>query len=386
MKLYVYILLILLLMEGLQSCITPFMPDDLDTSGGVLVVEGDILANDTTVVFLSYSLALDDDNKIIYETNAKVWVESETGTKYTGELRSPSGKAPYFAVNTTSLDLADNYKLCVQLLNGKNYASDLMPVLVTPPIDSVNYVVDDTQSEVTFYVNTHGSDNDSRYYKWRYQEDWEFSSYYFTYYYYDPNTDEVLKFQNGENTYWCWDSAHSSDILVTQTNDLEENTVYRMKLTSFTGKDRRASYLYSILVHQFSISPEAYKYWSTLKKNSDAMGGIFAPQPSETLGNIHCLSNPAEKVLGYVSASMAASKRIFVDRSELKIYENSFFCFPYEPDPFGEPMPPEVLYGLNYRVIEIDDKGEVIWGRLSCVDCRYYGSKNKPPFWPNNHK
>jgi hypothetical protein len=229
----------------------------LDTSGGTLVIEGDILANDTTKVFLSYSLALDEGNQIAYETGAKVWVESETGTQYTGELRMNS-KTPYFAVNTTGLDLSMQYKLCIQLSNGKSYASDLMPVLVAPPIDSINYVVNDTRSEVAFYVNAHGTDNDSRYYKWQYQEDWEFTSYYRTFHYYDPVNDTVLPYPDDQNIYYCWDSSQSTDILVTQTNDLDENIVHRMKITSFTNNDRRASYLYAIKVYQFSISPEAY--------------------------------------------------------------------------------------------------------------------------------
>jgi len=381
---HVYIILfILLLMGGQQSCITPFTPEGLDTSGGTLVVEGDIWANDTTMIFLSYSLALDDDNIVIFETNALVWVESETGIQYVGELKTPNSKRPYFAINTTNLDLAMKYKLCIYM-QGENYASDLMPILVTPPIDSVNYIVNATQSEVTFYVNTHGTGNNSRYYKWQYQEDWEFTSSFYTRHYYDYAADTILPLPNDINTFYCWDNSYSTDILITQTDGLVENIVYQMPLTSFTHTDLRANYLYSILVHQFSLSQEAYRYWATLKKNSDELYGIFAPQPTEISGNIHCFSDPNKKVLGYVNISTVASKRIFVSANDLKIYRAPNYCTLFDPEN-GEWPSFRRLYIMGYRVIPRDLEDTYFdWVPESCVDCRALGTKNKPSFWPNN--
>jgi hypothetical protein len=124
-----------------------------------------------------------------------------------------------------------------------------------------------------------------------------------------------------------------------------------------------------------------------LKKNSYEIGGIFAPQPSEMQGNIHCLSDPNERVLGYISASVVVSKRIFVSGKELMMYRAPFTCsFQDVPGSPGQVFTNRDRYTIGLRVAEVGMLGGVSWSLEACVDCRYYGSKNKPSFWPNNHQ
>jgi hypothetical protein len=61
-------------------------------------------------------------------------------------------------------------------------------------------------------------------------------------------------------------------------------------------------------LYQYAITEDAFKYYEDLKKNTEGLGSIFDPQPSLTTGNIRCLSNPAERVLGFVSASTVSAK------------------------------------------------------------------------------
>ena len=70
-----------------------------------------------------------------------------------------------------------------------------------------------------------------------------------------------------------------------KTDHLESNTVYH-KLNTIHRTSDKISYLYYTEVKQMSISEEAYNYWSNLQRNSEEIGGIFAPQPSEMIGNI----------------------------------------------------------------------------------------------------
>jgi len=74
---------------------------------------------------------------------------------------------------------------------------------------------------------------------------------------------------------------------------------------------------YSLLVKQYALTSEAYNYYTQLKQNTEQLGTIFDPQPSELTGNIHSLSDKNEPVIGYVTAGIVGEKRIFIDSSEL---------------------------------------------------------------------
>jgi len=300
------------------------------------VIEGDIILNSDSKVFLSFSNALDDFNAISYLSNAQVWVESSMGEQYTGVVTFDANARPYYLVPTNNLNPAQQYKLCVHL-SGQQYESDLLTPWVAPEIDSIEFAVDDTKTWVDFFVTSYGDANDSRYYKWTFREDWEFASTYFTQYYYDPDVDKILPYPANPPIYYCWNQSESSSILIARTDHLHDNTVFQQKLLTIDNRSLKISYLYSMELYQMSISQEAYIYWSALKKNTEEIGGIFAPQPSEMHGNIHCMTDPGIKVLGYISAGTLAAKRIFASRQDIGIfipYLCSILCTrtgPYSP-------------------------------------------------------
>ncbi len=361
--------------------------------GGTLVVEGDIILNDTTRVFLSSSIALEQNNTVSYIKDAAVWVESESGSKYFGALNQNTGLSPHYAVNTNGLNVYDRYKLCITLSDGRSYESDFLDVLTSPPIDSIGFTVNSDRTAVSFYVNTYGDNSASRYYRWRYREDWEIHSNFQARCYYDPSSGEILPFQGKQNIYYCWSKDMSQSILIAKTDQLENNVVYQKTLNAIENDSRKISYIYSMELYQLSISEEAYKYWATLEKNSDNIGGIFAPQPSEFPGNIHCLSNPDEKVLGYISAGANSSKRVFVKGANIGIYRNSVECELIEDGKKNKSSREQLYDNGNYVVdtAEVDefanpdDPGKPdVWSTQECVDCRLSGTKDKPSFWPND--
>jgi hypothetical protein len=147
--------------------------------------------------------------------------------------------------------------------------------------------------------------------------------------------------------------------------------------------DKRLSYLYAIEVFQKGLSEEAYKYWETLLKNNDGSAGIFAPQPNEMRGNMFCADDPDEMVLGYISCCDTKSRRIFIDRVDHRIYKSEENCF-------QESKTVDLwksMYKSGWDVVDVDPiSGEIFWAPRKCVDCRVNGTKNKPSFWPNDHK
>jgi hypothetical protein len=62
-------------------------------------------------------------------------------------------------------------------------------------------------------------------------------------------------------------------------------------------------------LRQYALTKEGFEYYERLKKNTEQIGSIFDPQPSALSGNIHCITTPAELVLGFISASTISHKQ-----------------------------------------------------------------------------
>ena len=82
---------------------------------------------------------------------------------------------------------------------------------------------------------------------------------------------------------------------------------------------------YSILAKQYALTHDQHNFWANLKKITEQPGMIFGPRPSQSNSNIHCLSNPAEPILGYLCASTTTKKRLFINRSDISYYNYTPF-------------------------------------------------------------
>jgi hypothetical protein len=174
--------------------------------------------------------------------------------------------------------------------------------------------------------------------------------------------------------------------MIASTAHLSQDRVFEKPLVSMGSSDMRVSYIYSMELTQMAISKEAYIYWENIRKNSDDIGGIFSPQPSEIQGNIKCVSNPSERVLGYISAAVVSKKRKYAYGVDMGIYTPPKNCESVNVGP-ENPVSIEELYLTGYDVVSyFEDTNESYWVTKRCVDCRVYGTKNKPAFWPTNHK
>lgn len=364
------------------SCITPFEPKGVAEIDNMLVIEGDILVNDTTIVTVSYSQSLNNTSATTYVMNAQVWIENESGTKYYSTFAIKNSHRIY-KINTVNLDPSLKYKLCVTLSNGKKYETDYMQSIQTPQIDSIGYNVNIDDRSVTFYVNTHDQNSVAKYYKWRYNEDWEFHSVYASEFVYDRTTNKISYVDSWDkNRYYCWNKATSTGILVATTDNLTEDVIYQKRLARFTETDIRISYVYSMELIQTAITKDAYIYWDNIRKISDEIGGIFAPQPSEIRGNIKSVSNPQEKVIGYISVAMVTKKRIFAYGHEIDIYKGPESCDLIIVNA-ENPMKYDVLWDGGNDIVSLTDMPlETSWAPIKCVDCRFLGTKKKPSFWP----
>ena len=114
-----------------------------------------------------------------------------------------------------------------------------------------------------------------------------------------------------------WKYHNSTSILLGSSARLQSDVIFEAPLTYIPKNDEKTSVRYSILVKQYGLDKRGYEFYDLMKRNTETLGTIFDVQPSEIRGNILCLSDPTELVIGYVSASTVSQKRVFLTSSEL---------------------------------------------------------------------
>src|SRR5258708_4020643 len=360
----------------ISSCRDPYQPPVIAGQSNLLVVDGFLDGGDSScMVVLSRSQNLSDSEEPLMEKNANVQLEDDAGNRYS--LLEISGGN--YSLSNLNVDLQKRYRLSIKTESGNSYLSDYVEIKRTPPIDSVTWKA--TNQGIQFYVSTHDDEKKSIYYQFRYVETWEHTSAF----------QSVFKYQSGaavlrtEDIYHCWTTMPSTKISIATSAKLNDDIISQYPLTLIPKYSEKYLIRYSILVKQNVLTNEAYNYWQQLQKNTEKLGTLFDPQPSQIVSNIQNVNNSAEPVLGYFSAGMSTEKRIFVEFREL-------------PDGFGFLDD----HGCKLDTILLADLsthggfGElactVTLGRIilivyspstsECVDCRDSGGLNmKPGFW-----
>ncbi|MBD0295433.1 MAG: DUF4249 family protein, partial [Flavisolibacter sp.] len=110
------------------------------------------------------------------------------------------------------------------------------------------------------------------------------------------------------------------------TTRLSDDVVYLMPLVSIPNRSDKLGVRYSILVKQYALDKQTYEFYQQMKKNTESIGSIFDPQPTVLTTNIHSVSNPDEKVIGYVTVATMQEKRIFIAASELSNWGYRLVC------------------------------------------------------------
>ncbi|WP_187261938.1 DUF4249 domain-containing protein [Pontibacter beigongshangensis] len=367
----------------LGSCIDPFQPEVVERPNNYLVVDGYINSGGELTTFrLSRTQNLTEKGEPAAESGATVVVEEEGGAGYA----LPELTAGVYAARLQSLNPERQYRLYIKTTNGREYASDFVPATPTPQIDEVAWQAESDGLLIT--VSTHDDQNNTGYYRWEYEETWEFTAA-------EKATVEIVNGQvrditpESENIYTCWRTEPSTTIRLGTTTKNASDILRNFPVHKIASDSDKLRIGYSILVRQFAQTRAAYEYWENLKRNTEDIGSLFDPLPSQLTGNIQSLSEPDELVIGFVSANSATEKRMFVSKSELpKNWQAPrLLCVADSTNlPVNgavEKMKNEKYYVLKKRIL---GEGNVLLGYQAkfrgCVDCREYGTNVRPEFWP----
>ena len=383
---YLYTIVLLAVMTA--SCKKPYNPNLPAVQSNYLVVEGVINSGqDSTIIRLSKTVALKDSTKATPELNAQVTVESnQNGTYPLQELGNGKYVSP-----SLNLDISGKYRLHIRTQSGKEYISDFESVKTTPAIDSVGFIQQD--SGIQLYVNTHDANNSTRYYRWDYTETWNFHAKYSSGYI--TNGTEIINRTPAQQIYTCFANHTSNDIVLGSSAKLTNDVIYQSPLTQIVSTSEKLETKYSILVKQYAFTKEEYNFWQNLKKNTEQLGSIFDSQPSEVPGNIHCVTNSSEPVLGYVGVTNIQQKRIFISKDQLPLTWQPVYPYQCGTDSLffrsftGQNQVASFLIPLTSTQFAIsailDKRGLGVLGYTAtgaqCADCTIRGTTTTPAFW-----
>lgn len=361
------------------ACKESYNPPIISSADSYLVVEGVLNASaDSTTIRLTRSYKLGDEGQLKGEKDAQVVVEGKDNS--TRQLTMTSDGT--YVSSNLNLVLNQEYRLRITTSNGKEYLSDYVIAQKTPLIDSLGFKQEDKGVQV--YVNAHDDSNNTRYYRWDYDETWEINSFYNTGYIYE---NDIVRFRGPtEKVYYCWKYGSSTSIVINSTASLESDILYRAPITFKPNGDEKLAVRYSIMLRQYALDKKGYEFYEMMKKNTEQIGTIFDPQPSETKGNMHCVSNPDELVIGYISACTIEKQRYFIAVSQLDRWRYEQDCPPElvmnHPDSIREAYAGGgSIYGAIY-----DRAGSFVtyynFSSIECVECpKRGGSLIRPSYW-----
>jgi hypothetical protein len=354
---------------------------------GFLVVEGFINSTGITEIKLSRTTKLSEGNKIVSEYGATITIEGDNNETFL-LMEKDSGT---YVSDKLNLNPNEKYKLHVKTSDGKEYISDPSPYRLTPAIDSITWK---RENGLQIYVNTHDPQNNTRYYKWEYEETWEYHSYYlssleYRYEYPSPTPVEAV-WRNAlhapdSTLFRCWKSVISTNILIGSSEKLNSDVIY-LPLYTIPPASEQLGVLYSVNVKQVAVSQENYYFLQKMKKNTEQLGSIFDAQPTELKGNIHCTTNPKEIVIGYIDVSQEQIKRIFISNAEVPDWNYNPGCHVREIE-----NNPDSIFrkwqGLFPTIpVKLGFMGDIQTFSITeerCMDCTLGGRTSvKPAFWP----
>lgn len=391
----------------------------------LVVIEGDIIAGGITEVYVSTTSRIHYQptkgiDVLPREPLCQVWVESAQGevwpgkdTTYLGRIDVLYGTNLYqrrYVVDTRDLPLDGEYRLCVSYPDRGEYHSAFRKVITAQEIKSFDFSFAPDSSHVNVLLSSRGSREQTTYYRWVYQENWENEPplmpnvLYMDYYMLRLSEEQKDRYAE------CFGKYASSEILIENTGNLSENVVKDKVVTTLYRNHRKLAWLYSIEIYQTPLDKEGYDYYRAMKINTEELGGLYDPYPSELRGNIVSATYPDEAVLGFVNVCTRAEKRIYLDGKANKLFDhrrcrsletlrhpgdmkyrmwydayNNLNKRPYDCDverqlveiPGAEPgMPP------TYEYVDVRNCEDVTyWGISECLDVQG-NCYPKPDFWP----
>lgn len=376
--------LLLCLLLGVLSCVEPIDLEFEENFEDMLVVEGAVtneLMHHRVKLSRTFPLA---ERRAAAERHARVSVV-EDGVREIQYHEVEPGM--YQSVSEFSAQPGSEYSLRIVSQNGKIYESTASTLVPSAAISSVRAVPTTRENgSVGVALVLEGTDNQGggSYYRYDYEETFKIVSPFYKGYDLVVEGDTLLVVPKTREEYTCYRTEPSEEIVVANTGLLSEDKVNGLLVRYVEKGDPRMSHRYSILVRQYGITPEAYRFYETLKNLSESESLFSQIQPGHIPGNVHSLDDPSEKVLGFFSISEVTTKRAFfsfTDFFDEHDRDRRPFVAPCEPQKFSMPLTIQLILDGSYKYYSHDPFEGIYVISSPCVDCTLNGTNVVPEFW-----
>lgn len=383
-------LLILCFSILLCSCIKEYDSVYVETGEPILIVNGQICSNSVCEFILRSTIGLNQTSEdALYQTvnGAVIEVRSSDGERFEAytDILSPG----HYFVPVGQLNPNVSYYLYIECLlrnRLEQFQSEPLRPLDSPSISEIEYEVHKQDSLISFYITSEPT-REEIYYYWDYEECWEIYTPLRCDWEYVYSKDTIIK--SSVPLYHGWAEKNRHNIVVGTNRDYVDGKMPRQLLYSVSISNDRFQTRYRTKVRQMSISKEEYEYYLTLKKQTDEMGGIFTPMPSDLPSNIYGLSG--NRAIGYIGVRNHVGESVLYVKGGENVGYRKYRPI-QTPDPKTiDNCTYQEIFQMGFRICQYNPNIEetpwtkkVQWAKRWCVDCTdplWSASTKRPSYW-----
>lgn len=393
MKKYKIAFVFILFLTTIICCVEPFDIKSLEYEN-FLVVEATITnENKKQEIKLSRTFEVDSLGPRP-EVSANVFLLDDNKTKY-NFIEESNG----LYTSNIIIDKNKTYILKIETTDGESYSSSPEKLTNASEIDEVtfsNQINNVGESGVSINISSSNPNNDSKYYRFKYEETYKIIAPYWSQYSLEVTSRilpySVKKVKKTVDNRVCYKTDFSKEILLTENSLSSDDRVVNFPVKFINISDFTLSHRYSILVKQYVQTVYSYNYFKTLKDFSSTESFFTQVQSGFLQGNLTSESNTKNKVVGFFEISAVSKKRIFFNREDISKFsatyvDNCEYIAPLLFDPFALFSPLIYTLGNNYTLYQDNDlglehlEGPYLLVKRVCGDCTILGTNQKPSFW-----
>ncbi len=216
---------------------------------------------------------------------------------------------------------------------------------------------------------------------WRTTGTYKFQSDFLIRYIYDRR--KLTTFPKPDSLRTCFGYDINTGLYTLDMSKLTTPQIIQFPLNKVNTETRKLSIRYSLLVKQFTISPEAYEFYNALIETNTQQGGLYSTLPYQVNGNVRNILDDSESLLGYFLVAGVDEKRIFVDRppsDQVRFYYGECVITDADYEAYNYiRMTPSNSWPLY---VTTDAGYQRALTHQACVDCRQNGGDlNEPDYW-----
>jgi len=212
------------------------------------------------------------------------------------------------------------YKLYIRLLDGREYESTPDTLHPSGYMDSVyfQFRADRTQHQTTEYgfdifFNARSSGEENARFLWKF----------------------VGTYKTTIACCTCWPYLYNPMAIVSDGHLIQEGGFVRIKAAYLPITGWTFMYKVHAAVSQMSLSRNAFKFWSAIKSQQEAVGSLFQPVTGRIPNNFVQVSGNTGEIYGLFYATSVTSKAVYITRRDVPNpnYIPEIQLVPNHPDP-----------------------------------------------------